>query len=245
MNSSIAPRKLSNTQVLPQLKTSNPFNKMVLKGLLMCGIISSVLYVVMNVVAAILYEGYSSVSQTVSELSAIDAPTRTLWVSLAVVYSLLVIAFGFGVWQSSLANKPLKITGLLLIVDAIIGLFWPPMHQREVLAAGDGSLTDTMHIIFTFVTVPLIMLTIGFGAVALGKRFRQYSIITLMILIFAGVLTGLESPNISKDLPTPWIGVWERINIGVYMLWVAVLASSLLHKTESRSIKYNIINFVS
>jgi len=200
------------------------------KGLLICGIVSSLLYVVMNIVAAMFYEGYSSISQTVSELSAIGAPTRPLWVSLAIVYSLLVIAFGFGVWQSFVSNQSLKIAGLLFIVDAVIGLFWPPMHQREVLAAGGGTITDTIHIVFTIVTVPVMMLAIAFGAAALEKPFRRYSILTLVILVFAGVLTGLESPNISKDLPTPLIGIWERINIGVYMLWVAVFAVTLLNK---------------
>jgi hypothetical protein len=29
-------------------------------------------------------------------------------------------------------------------------------------------------------------------------------------------------------LPTPWMGVWERINIYAYMLWVVVLATALL-----------------
>jgi hypothetical protein len=34
--------------------------------------------------------------------------------------------------------------------------------------------------------------------------------------------------------PTPWIGVWERINIGVYMLWVVVLAIALLRDQVKR-----------
>ena len=46
----------------------------------MCGILSSLLYVVMNVFVAMEWEGYSSASQTVSELSAIGAPRRSLWV---------------------------------------------------------------------------------------------------------------------------------------------------------------------
>ena len=54
---------------------------------LMCGIASSLLYVAMNVFVAMQWEGYSSASQTVSELSAIGAPTRTLWVTLAIVYT--------------------------------------------------------------------------------------------------------------------------------------------------------------
>ena len=50
------------------------------KPLLVSGILASLIYVVANIACAMRYEGYSSVSQTVSELSAIGAPTRTLWI---------------------------------------------------------------------------------------------------------------------------------------------------------------------
>jgi len=201
-------------------------------ALLLCGIFSSFLYVLANVITAILYEGYSSVSQTVSELSAIGAPTRALWVSLMIPYTLLVIAFGIGLVQSSAGNIALRIVGIVFIVDAVIGSFWPPMHQREVLAAGGGTLTDTLHIAFTMVHVPLVMVAIGFGAAALGKKFRFYSILTLIILIVSGVFTGIDSPKLQANLPTPWIGVWERIIIGVYMLWMIVLALVLLRREK-------------
>ena len=52
--------------------------------LLCCGIISSLLYVAMNVFVAMQWKDYSSTSQTVSELSAIGAPTRSLWVALGI-----------------------------------------------------------------------------------------------------------------------------------------------------------------
>jgi hypothetical protein len=55
---------------------------MVRKLLLVCGILSSLLYVATVVLAAMRWEGYSSTSQTVSELIAIDAPTRPLVVPL-------------------------------------------------------------------------------------------------------------------------------------------------------------------
>jgi hypothetical protein len=102
------------------------------------------------------------------------------------------------------------------------------MHQREVLAAGGGTLSDTLHIVLAFVTVPLFLLTVGFGAAAFGRRFRLYSIATLVIAFVFGVLTGLDGPRISANLPTPYIGLWERINIGVYMIWLVVLAVALL-----------------
>ena len=206
---------------------------MVRKVLLVSGIVSSLLYVAMNVFVAMQYEGYSSVSQTVSELSAIGAPTRTLWVLLGTGYTLLVAAFGWGVWRSAVRNRPLRIVGGLIFISGVIGLFWPPMHQREALAAGGGTLTDTMHIVFTMVTVLLMMLAIGFGAAAFGKRFRLYSIATMVILVAFGALTGLDGARVQANLPTPWVGVWERINIGVFLLWVVVLATTLLRARDA------------
>ena len=62
--------------------------------LLACGIVAPLLYVGMNIYVARQWPEYRSASQTVSELSAIGAPTRTLWVSLGVVYTVLIAAGG-------------------------------------------------------------------------------------------------------------------------------------------------------
>ena len=194
------------------------------KSLLVCGILSSLLYIGMNIFIPMQFEGYDSASQTVSELSAIGAPTRQLWVSLGIVYTLLATAFGWGVLQSANQNRRLRLVGGLLIAYGFLGLFWPPMHMRGT----EKSLTDTMHIIFAVVTVILMMLIIGFGASSLGKRFRLYSIATMLVLIVFGILTGLDGPRVAANLPTPWAGVWERINIGVFLLWIIVLAIVLL-----------------
>ena len=194
------------------------------RALLSCGILASLLYVAMNIVCAFLYDGYSSFSQTVSEFSAVDAPTRPLWFPLGIIYALFVALFGLGIWNSSSGNRALRIVGILLFVNGFISLFWPPMHQREVIAAGGGTMTDTMHIVFSFVTVFLMMLAIGFSGAAFGKKFRVYSIVTLIILFFFGGLTGMQSPALEANLPTPWMGVWERICIGAFLVWMTVLA---------------------
>jgi len=199
--------------------------------LLVCGIVSSLLYVAMNVFVPMQWEGYSSASQTVSELSAIGAPTRPQWVLLGIAYTLLVTAFGFGVWRSARLSRPLRVVGGLMVAYGVISLAWPlaPMHLR-----GEGfTLTDTMHVILAAVTVFLMLLAIGFGTAVFGKRFRLYSIATLMILFAFGALTFRESPRIAANLPTPWIGVWERINIGVFLLWVVVLAVALLRAPDT------------
>lgn len=206
--------------------------------LLGCGIVSSLLYAGMNVFVAMRWEGYSSTWQAISELSAIGAPTRPLWVPLGLVYTALVIAFGLGVRGAIRHNRPLGVVGSLLIAFGVIGLGWPfaPMHQRAVLAAGGGTLSDTLHIAFSVVTGLLMLVAIGFGAAAFGKRFRAYSIATLVILVVFGALTGLDAPRVSANLPTPWLGIWERVSIGVFMLWVVVLAVALLRVREPQDV---------
>src|SRR6266508_2211134 len=198
--------------------------------LLVCGILASLLYIAM--IGAIRYDGYNWVSQTPSELSAIGAPTRPLWFWLAWVYTALVMAFGWSVWKWADSNRPLRVVGALILASSLLGFVWPfaPMHQREVLAAGGGTLSDTLHIALAFATVPLFLLTIGFGAAAFGRRFRFYSIATMAIAFGFGALTGLDGPRIGVNLPTPYVGLWERINIRVYMIWLVALAVTLLRQ---------------
>jgi amino acid transporter len=198
------------------------------KQLLICGILSSVLYVLMNIFVPLYFEGYSVSAQTVSELSAIDAPTRPLWVSLAIVYILLVAAFGWGVSQSAYGNRHLRIAARLIFIYVIINFYWPPMHLR----GNEPTLTDTLHIVWAMVTLVLMMFIMGFGAAALGKSFRLYTVVTFVVFIAFGILIGTEAPGIPKNTPTPRIGIWERINIGAYMLWVIVFAIVLLRKQK-------------
>ncbi len=201
------------------------------EALLVCGVASSLLYFGMDVLAALLYDGYSYTGQTISELSAVDAPTRSLWIPLGFVYSILMVACGFGVWASAGEKHRLRVVAGLVAAIGIVGLVaWPfaPMHQREVLAADGGTLADTMHIILSMVDSVLFILSIAFGATAFGKRFRLYSIATIVFVLVFGALTGLDGPKIADNEPTPWVGVTERIAVFGSMLWIAVLAILLL-----------------
>jgi hypothetical protein len=204
------------------------------KALLVCGIVSSLLYGAM--IAAIGPEGYSRISQTPSELTAIGAPTRSLWMQLGAVYTVLVTAFGWGVWRSAGRGRGLQIVGGLLVAYGSFGLLWPfaPMHQREVLAAGGGTLTDTMHVVLASATVLLMFVAMGVAARAFGKRFLLYSVASIVVLVAFGALTFWDAPRVQANLPTPWIGLWERINISVFLLWVVVLATVLLRGGSGR-----------
>jgi hypothetical protein len=210
------------------------------KVLLICGILSSLLYAALNVIVPSQWPAYHSASQTVSELSAIGAPTRTLWEWLCAPYTILVMAFAYGVWRTAEDNRPLRTAGGLLIAYGGLGLLWPfaPMHLGKTLAAGGATFSDALHIALGAVTEVLFLLALGFAAAAFGRAFRIYSIITFVVLLVFGILTFLEAPLVGRNQPTPFIGIWERINIGVFLIWVVVLAIVLLRKPNNRTAIY-------
>jgi uncharacterized protein DUF998 len=210
-------------------------------ALVACGIVGPLLYAAMTFFVGLLWEDYSATSQTISELSAIGAPTRRLWTMLGIVYSLLTIAFGWIVWKSALASPAQRVLGIVLMVHAAFGCFWPPMHQREVLAAGGGTLTDTLHIVWAMVTGVLFVLEAGFGAAVFGKPFRIYSIATIAIVLACGAMTATYASRMQADLPTPGLGVWERASSTAYMLWIAILAISLWQTPQMTAVSGRVV----
>jgi hypothetical protein len=200
------------------------------KYLLISGVLSSLWYIAMNAFIPLLFDGYSYSNHTVSELSAIGAPTRTLWVLVGFVYTMLFAAFGFGVLKSVNSNRHLRVVAFMILGYCVLNLYWPPMHLR----GSATSLTDTLHIVWTSVTVILMMLMMGFGAAALGGRFRFYTITTMILLMVFGFVTSLDAPKIPDNLPTPWLGIWERILIALFMMWVIVLSIMLQRDEEKK-----------
>ena len=205
---------------------------MVQKVLLACGIVAPVFYVVANdVIAASLYPGYDRVSRPVSELSATYAPSRAALVPLGVIFELLMIAFWIGVWRAAPANRALRLTSGLMLGFAILGLlaFPFPMVADEVLGA------NTIHTIIWGAITPLLMLAgIGVSAVAFGRAFRLYAILTLVALFAFSVVAGIQAAQVNAGEPVRWFGVTERALIAPWLLWVAVLAISLLRAPGQR-----------
>ncbi len=197
---------------------------------LACGWVASLLYLVMCLVVPLWWPAYSSFSQTISELSAIDAPTRAIWFPLGIVYTLLVAAFGVGVWRSAGQLRAQRLLGVLLMANGLIGLGWMPMHQRAVLAAGGGTISDTLHLTWGALTVLLMLGEMAVSVPLFGSRFRSYTFGTCVVVIVAGAVTARGAPDVAANAATPWLGVWERISVLGYMLWQAVVSWRLARR---------------
>lgn len=188
--------------------------------LLACGILSSLLYIGRDLAAWLSYPGYDFPNQVISELSAIGLPSRGIDIAMGRSYAALLVLFAAGIWLSAGQRRALRVTGVLLAASAIYGWFWPPMHMR----GQPTGLTDTLHIVWTAAWLVMTLAAMGFAASVLGRRFQYYTAATVAVMVLFGTLTGMQGANLAAGLPTPFIGVYERINIGAFLLWVVVLA---------------------
>lgn len=196
--------------------------------LLACGVLYGVSYVVGNdLLAAAMTPGYSRMDQAVSELSATGAAARPFLIGMDAIWMPAMVAFGFGVWRAGRGNRWLRVTGALLVASAVISLLWLPfpMTARQGVVAGAAMATnDIGHIGMTAVTAVFVLAEIGSSAAGLGRGFRIYCAATVAVILLFGGLTGAQAPHVAQRLPTPLMGFYERVNIGAWLLWMAVLA---------------------
>ncbi len=206
-----------------QFRRELQVRKMVRKILLICGILSSLLYAGIDALGGTLWKGYSFINQPVSDLGAIGSPVRTVVFPLFIVYDVLFIVFALGVLAFADRKRALRILGGLLVGYGIVNFvaIFTPLHLGETAT----TVSNTMHIIGAGVTVLLFLLQLGIGAIAFGRGFRLYSVGTLLAVLALGayIFAGVNAGKL-----VPWVGVMERILIYGYMLWVVVLAIVLL-----------------
>jgi hypothetical protein len=204
------------------------------KGLLRCGLISSAWYVAITIYVPTHYEGYSHAAYTVSELSAIGAPTRILWVLLVFPFPLLLSAFGWGLVLAAGSSRPLRAAGWIAVAYGAFNLYWPPMQMR----GAEMALTDKAHIAWAMVTVLMMVAMMITAARALGKQFKLFTLACLALFMLFGFLTFTEAGALAANEPTPMIGVWERMNIFLFLLWVGVL-SVLMRRREKAGVDHD------
>lgn len=208
---------------------------MLRRVLLVCGILASIVYVGVDILAAIRYPDYHSfTSRVISELMASGAPTEGLVDPPFLLYGLLMMAFGAGVWMSG-CHWRVHTTGALLFACGAIGLLGPTVFEMNVRGAGGDPAADILHIALTAVLGAVIVASVAFAASIQERRLRLYSLATLLIMIAFSVVTSFEARGLGTGAPTPWVGLAERVNIGAFLLWVVVLAIWLLRVREPLS----------
>ena len=195
--------------------------------LLMAGIAAVVVYVIGDLLSALLYHGYSYLDQVISELSAFGSPVRPLMVTVILIHGLLVLAFGVGVLRAS-SRRSLSWVGGLLIAIGIVGF---PTHTVWAMSSRNmgAGFNDTMHIILSMVFSALVVAAMALSAVAYRGWFRFYALATIAAVVGFGMATSFAMLGIEQN-DTPWAGGFERINAYAYFAWLIVLAVTVMRR---------------
>jgi hypothetical protein len=197
--------------------------------LLLSGFLSSVIYVATDLVASLSYPGYSITGQNYSELLATGSPTRPWMLISAVLYNFLVACFAIAIWKTSQPSYKARVTGVIILGYAILSMVTPLFFQMDMRGA-EPTPNGSLHPLMTAVMSLFIMLSMGSGAFLSGKRFMIYSFATIIIVIVFGLMTVNQVPDLEAGLDTPWMGLKERVNIYLTMLWFAVLSLYLFQQ---------------
>lgn len=199
------------------------------RALLLCGIISPVLYSVADILAGLHWEGYSFRDQTISELGAIGAPSRPLFATLLVPVYLFFTAFGVGVWKAAQHRHRLRVAAGLLIGLGVLALTVGQFAAMRLRGTEQG-VSGALHLIEGAVAMVLLLAAMGFAAAALRRGFAVYTVATVAVMLSFGGWSAMEIPRVEAGLPTPWVGVKERIYWYAYQIWYIVLAIKLLRE---------------
>jgi len=199
--------------------------------LILSGILSSVVYIVTDLIASWWDTDYSILDQNYSELLATGAPTRPGMLVATVIYNLLVISFAIGIWIRGSSGRTAQLTAGMLFMYAITGFLGGAIFQMDQRGA-EATTRGSLHPIMTMIMSLFLLLAMIFAASLYGRNFRIYTYVTVAVLITFGIITSLQVPQLADGKATPWMGLTERVNIYATMLWIAILSIMMLRTTH-------------
>ncbi len=202
------------------------------KSLLVCSIAAALVVIAINLLPGALWPGYDFLTQSISELRAIGAPTQALAFPLAIVYGVLITAFGVCLWLVGRGNWALRLTAVLLLGYALLGLadaIFFPMRVGASVALTQNNLYSTPMA----VSVLCIVAAMGAGALAFRNWFRFYSLGTLAAFAVLTLLSIFVFPELAAE-PVVRVGLQERSMMFFNLAWLLLLALAIWREPARR-----------
>ena len=205
-------------------------NQKLMKLLATAGLIVGPLYFLLMGVLGGMWEGYSWVSQHMSELGGVESPYKNIMNVFGFMGSgMMIMLFGFGLYLSFKKNMSLKLASVCIclagIFMIIVGFFPCDAHCVDVTLIGR---LHTITSIPQSILLPLGVIVAGVGFRKEKGWGRKWQIIS------AGL--GWGSMAVGPIMSTPqayaMIGLVQRLGIGLSLTWVTMVSGRLLFFRE-------------
>lgn len=183
-------------------------------------------------IASQFYAGYSHYHQMLSELGAIGSPTASVSpvlnnYPLAVLFSL----FGFCVAKAFPDSKGARISGYMIVVHGV-GTFFAGFLPCDFECPWDSTSThQLLHgvaggVMFLSLTVANILWVLIPSFVSGRGWFRWFSLATFIVSL------GFLMPMLKAMDIDSGAGLYQRLNYGVSLIWLMVLAHVTVQKAR-------------
>ena len=201
--------------------------------LALSGIAGPIMFTAVIAILGLVRTNYSHVEHHISQLGATSAQYAVVQNINFILTGLLFIAFGVGLYRSVGQGKAGKIgSGLVVLVG--IGAIGSGVFPEDLLPApSEPTFSDSVHNLFSV----LLFLAVMTAAIIFSRclprddvwrRYRPYSLITGVVAFGLLVLAGLSDPEQGKiSALQPWAGLLQKLFVGVWMVWIAVMAIRL------------------
>ena len=175
------------------------------------GIVSFLSYAAAVLFAPLAYPGYNWMAQAVSDLSAANAPSLTLWNQLSALYNacevvcVTVVCIGMQGQKTRLLRTGISLFAVMEWISAVGYRMFPLSSSGYA-----GTFQDVMHMVTTALVVGLsiVSLSVIIAAGAKSKDCRSYGVCAAVAL--AMMLVGAVG---MKIVPAGYFGVVERFSV--------------------------------
>ena len=193
------------------------------------GILTVAIYLLTVTLGTILTPGYSNISKDISQLTGSGAVARDVLNPLFLLYNIGVVWFGLTLLSRSQKLLP-RLASIMVAIIGILGaLIWLfPINLRGTAATPEGTVHIIIVSIVSLLTVAAtLMFWISFRK---SKAMRQFAIISLA----ASLLFFVSGPFAGILVTSPYAGLFERIPIGTFLLWIAC-SSIVLERVPTKA----------
>lgn len=193
------------------------------------GIVAFLSYIAAMVFSPSAYPGYDWMSQAVSDLSAVNAPSRERWNLLAALYNAFTLPclFAACIFIRGRLNKPLRVGIYLFTVMSCISKVGYSMFPLSD-SGNAGTFQDVMHVYV--VTPPVVMLSIASLITIMVGGYRskgKYRTIAICATVALGMM--FAGPIGMGAFPKAYFGIFERFSVLAATGFTAVVGIELFN----------------
>ncbi len=191
------------------------------------GIIGPLIYILAVFIGGAIRHDYSAIYNAVSELTMANAPNKLLLDILFGIYNVFLLIFGLGAYLDSRINsKKYDTATIMLVIIGILGLLVLIFTQDP--RGSPATFHGTLHILLSGLTAALtiisvVLVGISFKKYSNIKGFSWYSYITAALIFISGGIGAVSLANNGA-----YGGLFERITIFLFMIWVISLSYIIL-----------------